>query len=341
LTPRGGIPGALMSFRSMTVSTVLVAILLAAMTAAARETVETPHFLFVHNGGASGLAERLSEIAEARRNYIRYMVGLEREDNEKVEVRIAVDEDEMQQMTGASGRVEKWIAGLTFRGADLIVMSARGSEYFKASDTFVHELAHLYLDKVVGDRFVPRWFHEGFAMLAASEDAGERMHSILAATATGSLIPLDELEHGFPERQPAVSLAYAQSMFFIRFLQRASGSGGVRELIDDLEAGMPFEAAFRSTWKATPEEMFERFEDSFSRFDSVIAFLTSATLLWGLMVGIFVFVYFRKKSMARKKMELWELEEELQRERIMRAMGDYLDVGSDHGTGRNRPEEIH
>ena len=222
-----------MSFRSMTVSTVLVAILLAAMTAAARETVETPHFLFVHNGGASGLAERLSEIAEARRNYIRYMVGLEREDNEKVEVRIAVDEDEMQQMTGASGRVEKWIAGLTFRGADLIVMSARGSEYFKASDTFVHELAHLYLDKVVGDRSSP-----GGSMKASRCWPRPRTPGKGCTHSCGQcnviLIRLTNW-NSFPERQPAAS-AYAQSMFFIRCW---AGSGGVRELIDDLEAGMP------------------------------------------------------------------------------------------------------
>lgn len=335
-----GMAGARMSFQSFPASVLLVVALLAATPASGRQTLETDHFLFVHNGKASGLAERLAEIAEARRNYIRYMVGLDRDDNEKVEVRIAVTEDEMQEMTESSSRVEKWIAGLTFRGADLIVMSARGTEYFKASDTFVHELAHLYLDKAVGDRFIPRWFHEGFAMLAASEDAGERMHSILAATATGSLIPLKDLVNRFPDVQPAVSLAYAQSMFFVRFLQRSSGSGGVRELIDDLKAGMPFEAAFRSTWKATPEEMFSMFQDSFSRVDSVIAFLTSATLLWGLMVGIFLFVYFRKKSMARKKMELWELEDELQRERILRAMGDYLDLAGDDGTGRGRGEDI-
>ena len=281
---------------------------------------ETPHFLFVHNGRAAGLAMRLAGIAEARRHYIRYMVGLGDAGNEKVEVRIAVNDQEMREMTGSASRIEKWVAGLTFRGQDLIVMSARGNEYFKASDTFVHELAHLYLDKAVGDRFVPRWFHEGFAMLASTDDMGARMHSILAATAVGSLIPIHELEFRFPSKQPAVHLAYAQSMFFIRYLQRVSGSIGVRELIDDLRAGMPFEAAFMSTWHASPDQMFDAFSRSFSRLDSVLAFLTSATLLWGLMVGIFLFVYFRKKAMVRRRVEMWELEEQLQRERVFRVL---------------------
>jgi len=293
-----------------------------ALIAAGREPVrlETPHFVFVHNGKGANLAKKLAEIAEGRRRYIRHLVGLGPDGDEKIEVRIAINDDEMQAMTGSGGRVDHWVAGITFIGQDLIVMSARGNEFFKASDTFVHELAHYYLDEMTGDRPVPRWFHEGFAMLASDELIGDRMHSLLAAAATGSIFELSELDTSFPSKEPAVHLAYAQSMFFVRFLQNVSGNAGVPALIDDMRVGMPFEAAFQSTWGGTPEELFVRFRDTFSPVDSVIAFLTSATLIWALVVGVFVFVYLRKKKMAARKIEMWELEDELQRERILRVL---------------------
>lgn len=95
---------------------------------------------------------------------------------------------------------------------------------------------------------------------------------------------------------------------------------------------MPFDAAFLSTWDASPEQMFARFRATFSPFDSVIAFLTGATLLWALVVGLFVLVYLRKKRMASDKVRMWELEEELQRERILRVLADrnqHEDAGED------------
>ncbi len=294
--------------------------------------LDTTHFVFVHNGKAANLAKKLASIAEGRRKYIRYLVGLPQRGNEKIEVRIAINDEEMQSMTGAGGRVDDWVAGITFIGRDLIVMSARGNEFFKASDTFVHELAHYYLDEAVGDRAVPRWFHEGFAMLASDEIIGDRMQSLLAAAATDSMFELKDIDSTFPSREPAVHLAYAQSMFFLRFLQRVSGNAGVPTVIDRMRVGMPFDAAFLSTWDASPEQMFARFRATFSPFDSVIAFLTGATLLWALVVGLFVLVYLRKKRMASDKVRMWELEEELQRERILRVLADrnqHEDAGED------------
>jgi hypothetical protein len=324
-------------FRMSVVAVIMAMSFVALPVVAAPTSIQTEHFIFNHNGGAEGLATRLAGIAEGKRKYVRHLLGMGEDANEKVEVRIAVSDKEMQSMTGSDAKVDEWVAGLTFIGRDLIVISARGNEIFKASDTFVHELAHHYLDRLVGDRFVPRWFHEGFAMLVSSEDLGERMKSVLAAVATDSMIPLDRLEHSFPAKPPAVHLAYAQSMFFTRYLQRMSHGNGVRNLLDDMRAGMPFQAAFLSTWHHEPAEMFDGFKKTFSSMDSMLAFLTSTAVLWLFMAGIFVFVYKRKKDMTSKKLLMWELEEELQQERIVRAMSEYLKNQELEAKG---PEEI-
>jgi len=311
----------------------LLGLLPAAARAAGPVRVETEHFVFVHNGHGANLADKLAGIAEVKRRYIRALVGLRPEGAEKIEVRIAINDEEMSRMTGSGGRVDEWVAGITFIGRDLIVMSARGNEFFKASDTFVHELAHYYLDEAVGDLAVPRWFHEGFAMLASSEEIGDRMHSLLGAAATDSFFSLAELSESFPDKAPAVHLAYAESMFFIRYLQTISGSSGVPTVISKMRVGMPFDLAFMGTWGRSPEAVFANFRATFSPLDSVIAFLTSATLLWAFVVGIFLVVYRRKKKQAAMIVQRWELEEELERERIFRVLQD----GADHAG--DRPED--
>ncbi|NOZ01108.1 MAG: hypothetical protein GXP54_04370, partial [Deltaproteobacteria bacterium] len=149
----------------------LVAVLLIAPTAVtALAQPSTTHFRFVPDEGSVGVAERLARVAEEKRRYVLRLLGAA--DDSVIEVRIASNENDMMKMVGSSRPVRDWIAGLAMADRDLIVLSARGNEVFNAVDTFVHELAHVYLRSALDGRGVPRWFNEGFAMLVASEQVG-------------------------------------------------------------------------------------------------------------------------------------------------------------------------
>jgi hypothetical protein len=292
-----------------------VAWIVAALTAAAlpalADEIRTPHFVFRPDAGAVGLAQRLAEDAEGRRRYVLGLLGID--DDRVIQVGVASDDDSMQAMAGTARPVHDRVAGLAISSRDLIVMSARGNEFFRARDTFVHELAHVYLDAAVAGRSVPRWFHEGFAMLVADERVEDRLMSALGAAATDAFLPLADLVDRFPDGEAEVRLAYAQSMLFVRFLQRESGGTGIASLLATLRAGMPFDLAFVQVFGDVPEAAFERFRASLDRWDGLVVFLTSAAVLWVAILLLFLWVYRRKRARAARKRELWALQEELAR----------------------------
>ncbi len=280
----------------------------AVRTADANE-VRTEHFVFRPDAGAIGLAERLARTAEGRRKYVLGVLGID--DPRVIEVGVASDDESMQAMVGGSRPVKEWVAGLAMSDRNLIVMSARGNEVFRARDTFVHELAHIYLDAAVAGRDVPRWFHEGFAMLVAAERVEDRLMSAMGAAVTDSFLPLEDLVDRFPADGPEVRLAYSQSMLFVRYLQRATNGRGIASLLVVLRAGMPFDLAFVEVFGQTPELLFKDFRASMGGWDGLIVFLTSAAVLWVAIMLLFLWAYRRKRARAARKREMWAMQEEL------------------------------
>ncbi len=289
----------------------LVATLAAAPASAQPAGVVTPHFRFLPDAGSVGLAEHLASIGETKRSYVLGLLGVA--DDRVIEVRIASDEAAMSRMVGSDRPVEDWIAGLAHPREGWIVLSARGNEVFNATDTFVHELAHVYLESVLLGHPCPRWFHEGFAMMVAGEEVGQRMKAFLGAAATGSFLPLEELEDSFPGEPPAVHLAYAQSQLFVRYLQRRGDGAGIRSLVQALRSGLPFELAFERTFQGPPDELWRDFLRTVDPWSSWLVFLTSAAVLWVLILLLFLWAYVRKRRRAAARKAMWAMKEELER----------------------------
>lgn len=300
----------------------LALLLLSAPVAATSPEIGTPHFRFVPDDGAAGLASRLSELGEGKRSYVLGLLGTR--DDRVIEVRIASNQEDMARMVGTDRPVREWIAGLAFPDEGRIVLSARGNEVFNASDTFVHELAHVYLESALAGRAVPRWFQEGFAMLVAGEEVGERLKTLLGAAATDSFLPLSELVDSFPADVPRVHLAYAQSQLFVHHLQRKAGGSGVRNLMDALKAGMPFELAFDSTFGGSPDDLWRSFARTIDPFSSWLVFATSAAVLWMLVLGLFLWAYVRKRRKAAARKAMWAMQEEIMRLRTLTDDDDSL-----------------
>jgi hypothetical protein len=306
----------------------MLALLLLALlmpnVAAAGDPPPTTHFRFEPDDGSRGIATHLASIAEEKRRFVLATLGVA--DERVIEVRVASSEEAMERMVGTDRPVREWIAGLAISEHARIVMSARGNEVFRASDTFVHELAHLYLDSAAGGGRLPRWFHEGVAMLVASEELGERLKTLLGAAATGSFLEPGELTDGFPMDPPAVHLAYAESMMFVRFLHKRHGGEGIRSVLRQVRSGLPFDLAFDDVYGASPEALWARFERTIDPAASLIVFLTSAGLVWMLILVLFLYVYWRKRRRVGARREAWELEEELARVRQSQAGPDPYEV---------------
>ncbi len=154
-------------------------------------------------------------------------------------IRIVLAPDGARFAELAGGRSPEWAAGLILEpGRTILLDKTYMRDLGQAAALLRHELAHVLLDRRVGQGAVPRWFHEGYAQLRAGEWDMEALWRLGRAAWTGSAIPLRELEYGFPAGGARAQLAYAQAQAAVQVLARESASWGY--LLELLEGGVPF-----------------------------------------------------------------------------------------------------
>src|SRR5690606_8616859 len=101
-----------------------------------------------------------------------------------VVVYLAPDEVRFDSLTG--GRTPEWGAGVAMPQLGIIVIpgyvSSRAGTH-ELPQILRHELAHVALQRHLGDALVPRWFTEGYATWSAGQldvDAGWQLRLALA-----------------------------------------------------------------------------------------------------------------------------------------------------------------
>lgn len=270
--------------------------------------IKTPHFLFRFNADGRGIARNLSRNAESDRTYVLHFLGIKAP--QKITVIIAATQREMSEATGNTGRVEKWIAGMAIPGRNLVIISTRGNEVFSARETFLHELGHIYLHIAVNNRPLPRWFDEGFAMYVSGEPVLNRLKTLLPAAAMDNLFKLSDLTWHFPAQGPAVQMAYAQSMMFVRHLFNIYGKLPVLALVDNLSKGLLFEAAFRRAFGVDLVFVEKEFRKNLTSESYLLIVLTGSGVIWLVIAMILIWVYINKRRQDTEMLNKWQEEDE-------------------------------
>ncbi|MBN2495413.1 MAG: hypothetical protein JXR96_12535 [Deltaproteobacteria bacterium] len=261
--------------------------------------VRSAHFTFCHPPQLAPLADELQRSAEAE--LARILEDLGPIDMPVVRVLLARDHAQMRSLAPPGIRVPVWAAGMALSRQDAILLKVVG-EQGQVSDTrqvFVHELAHLALDRAVGGAKIPRWFHEGFAIHHAGEWSVSRSATLAHGALAGRLFSLQALTDSFPTRPPDVELAYAQSIDFVAYLLHHRGKERFWQLVELLRRGWPFllameeaydEGIFRieADWRADVEMRF-----------TWIPLLTGTATLWTLATLVLVAAWLRKRRARR------------------------------------------
>lgn len=269
---------------------------------------QTEHFTFVADERSAKYVETIARIAEGKRQYLLSYLGIE--DQRKITVYLVSDPEAMQMVVGRDRVINEWVAGMAFDDENKIIVSLKGDSFFKGTDIFVHEIAHIYLHSALGGRKAPRWFHEGFSMLAASEELGENLKRVLIAASTDNLIPIQTLEDGFPKEAQTVFLAYAQALLFVRFLDRFNG--GIRHIIQRMRGGLSFEDAVKSVTGQSISELWEKFKQSYKKNSSLWLVIHENGIIWIALSIVFLLVFLIKRRRAKLKKKKMEIEEALE-----------------------------
>ena len=259
-----------------------------------------------------GLSQEVERIAEEKFEYFEEFFDYEYADT----FRIYITDTEAEFVRLTRGQVPEWGAAVAMLGAKSIVMKqpqnlAVDREFKRI---LIHELAHLGLEVASGHRRVPRWIHEGFAMWQSHEWRLGQDLLLAKALLTGSFIPLSDLDEVNQFHRAKAGLAYTESFLALNFFVDEFGRQGFVEFVTLLREGTPFtESFFRTTGLSYWE--FQRLFESYAKHKYHILFvLTDPSILWILLVLLFVLAFIWKKRQNRKRLKEWERMERLGRE---------------------------
>lgn len=231
----------------------------------------------------------------------------------ELDVRVAVNFEQMQALAPRGARLPEYAAGVALSAQGVIFLSLTDPRSFRRPDVesvFVHELSHVALHRALAGNAVPRWFNEGVAIHHADEHSLARVRTLWDGTLRRRLLPLAELDRGFPRHHGEVDLAYAQSADIVRFLLEPAAGGGFHRLIARLRAGAPFEAAVKDAYGrslATLErEWHGALERRFGRWPSLLVGLST---LWALAALLLIVGYVRLRREHARTLARWAKEE--------------------------------
>ncbi len=102
-----------------------------------------------------------------------------------------------------------------------------------------HELAHYLLYQATGARYeaLPLWLSEGVATLAERAPNPTYAQALQTAVANQATLPFTQLCAAFPNNEPDLLLAYAQSESLVRFVQANYGNHALREMVTAVADG--------------------------------------------------------------------------------------------------------
>ena len=265
-----------------------------------RRQARTAHFSFFAPDARKKLARQLSTSAERRYSTLCEQLGLCDYGPDHIDVYLAEDAERFASSFPTESAMAEWAVGVAFTAENRIVLRAHGSALFSVVETFEHEVSHLLLYAQISRRNIPRWFSEGLAIWQSGESVIKRLEAAHHAALTGRLQPLRKFTKRFPSRGQAVSLAYAQSGLFLRWLVSEYSPDHLRALVRRLAAGSAFRSSFQTTYGTDIETLDSRWREALTDQSSLIALLRDHTLLWVLMAFLFLFAsatqFWRKRQ---------------------------------------------
>ncbi len=230
----------------------------------------------------------------------------------EVRVVVARTPGEMETLAPPNAPYPSYAAGVAYPEIGLVLLTIKPVHPNSAQDlteVFRHELAHVALEDAVNGRPVPRWFNEGFAVLASGETSFVRMQTLWTATVSDNLLSLAQLERTFPMDENEASIAYAQAADVVRFLIRREEKHRFRGLISRLRDGETMDSALLNSYGEETSTLESEWREEVARRYTFWPVLFSGSLIWVGTLGLFAAGWRRKRRKAAATLARWESEE--------------------------------
>lgn len=284
----------------------LVLLLLTSLPAV---SVEPPRLVVEAPSGLEPTARRVRAFPPAELASAMRLVGLD-EPGPPIRVILA------EEGSGTALAVPPWVSGYAYSDRGIVVLiPSRTPAYPDASleDLLRHEVAHVLIARASGNQPLPRWFHEGMAMIAGLTWGLDDRARLTMTLLADREVSLAELNQRFQGTGAEVYRAYAISGSFVRDLLERHGPEAPARVLAGVRQGLSFEDAFLRATGETLGEAESSFWDDQSFWYRWVPILTSSALLWIAITLLFLWAVKRRRARDAALKRLWEEEEERQR----------------------------
>jgi hypothetical protein len=239
---------------------------------------------------------------------------------EHVEVRLVKHQQDLDAAAPADRGAPSWAAGTAYPDLGVVLVAARGADgdLFDMPRTLAHELAHMALDRALGEGRVPRWLTEGFAYLYSSDASWGRAQTLFGAMVRNKVIPIAALEDAFPREEREVQLAYAESYDFVAFLARRGRwqdheDDGDRSAFDafltEIAHGKTLDAAAMTAYGRTIAQLEGEWYDTLRTRYLWYPLSALAGFIWVLGGALLTIGWLRRRRQKRKRLAEMAIEE--------------------------------
>ncbi|HYP91542.1 MAG TPA: peptidase MA family metallohydrolase, partial [Polyangiaceae bacterium] len=230
----------------------------------------------------------------------------------EVRVVVARTPGEMATLAPPNAPYPDYAAGVAYPEIGLVLLTIKPvhpTSQHDLAEVFRHELAHVALEDAVSGRPIPRWFNEGFAVLASGETSFPRMRTLASATIADNLLSLSQLDRSFPMQEWEAELAYAEAADVVRFLIRREEKHRFRGLISRLRDGETMDGALLNSYGAETATLESEWRDDVAKRYTFWPVLFSGSAIWVATLGLFAVGWRRKRRKAAVTLARWEKEE--------------------------------
>lgn len=230
----------------------------------------------------------------------------------RVRVDVARTPGEMATLAPRGAPYPEYASGVAYPELGLVLLTLTPryqNESFDLTQVFRHELAHVALEDAVGPHPIPRWFNEGFAVMASGETSFERMYTLSNATLWDKLLPLREVERSFPMDETKASVAYAEAADVVRFLVRREDRHRFRALVRELRTGRSLDHAAREAYGVDLVSLEHEWREDVAKRYTFWPILCSGTLVWVGVLGLFVWGWRKRRARSKATLARWARDE--------------------------------
>ena len=253
---------------------------------------------------------------------------------------IAVAPDERRFRDWIGPAAPEWGAAIAIPAQGTIIMQGRtaGSD---AGDPLVvlrHELAHLALEEALGD-LPPRWFHEGYASVAAGEWGREEVLATSVALLVRGMPSLDSLDATFNAGARRADAAYALAHRAVAELAALDPERGLTLFLEYWRESRSLEIAIRRAFGLTQAQFEERWRQRTRRQYGALAVAADLSLAAAILMTLVVPLYMARRRRDRRRLEAMRaVDAAAERAERESALAALLGEGAEGSQGAQGPE---